>query len=204
MKTRESFSPYQDKSCLVHLIPSRDDEIPIDHPSMTGDTYYDDRNPGASSSLQTFVLSATLSKGLQRNLKKRTWPKSNKKRRNKDDNSSSTLGIAFPLFVCQSKVMNIADDLLLRLDFRDPEPSIIDLSPQGNVVPTLQEAKIECLANHKVILVLTGTEMKYSPIHSPGCLSILLPSPASRSFTRLFVIYRRYSTPHASSRTSRY
>ena len=150
------------------------------------------------------MLSATLSKDLQRNLKKRTWPKPSKKRRNKDDNTSSTLGISSPLFVCQSEVMNITDDLLLRLDFRDPQPSIIDLSPQGNVVATLREAKIECLTNHKVILVLAGIDMKYSPIHSPGCLSILLPSPASWTFTRLFVVYRRYSTPHASSRTSRY
>jgi len=54
----------------------------------------------------------------------------------------------------------IADDLLLRLDFRDPEPKIIDLSPHGNVVPTLQEAKIECLTNHKVTPIPTTTEMK--------------------------------------------
>jgi len=149
------------KISLIHSILSRDDEIPIDYPSMTGDTTDDNRNPSAFSGLQTFVLSATLSKDLQHNLKKRTWPKSNKKRRNKDDNSSSTLGISSPLFVCQSEMMIITDDLLLRLDFRDPEPSVIDLSPQGNVVPTLREAKIECLTNHKVILVLTGIEMKY-------------------------------------------
>lgn len=189
---------------FIYSILSRDDEIMTDYPSRTGVTNDNDRSPSASSGLQTFVLSATLSKDLQRNLKKRTWPKPIKKRKNKDDNSSSTLGISSPLFVCQSEVMNITDDLLLRLDFRDSEPSIIDLSPQGNVVATLWEAKIECLPNHKVILVLAGIDMKYSPIHSPGCLSILLPSPASRTFTRLFVVYRRYSTPHASSRTSRY
>lgn len=64
---------------------------------MIGDTNDDDRKPSASGGLQTFVLSATLSKDLQRNLKKRTWPKSNKKRRKKDDISASTLGIASPL-----------------------------------------------------------------------------------------------------------
>lgn len=64
---------------------------------MIGDTNDDDGKPSASGGLQTFVLSATLSKDLQRNLKKRTWPKSNKKRRKKDDISASTLGIASPL-----------------------------------------------------------------------------------------------------------
>lgn len=47
------------------------------------------------------------------------------------------------------------DDLLLRLDFRDPEPEIIDLSPEGKVVSTLQEAKIECLTSDKVHVFLS-------------------------------------------------
>jgi hypothetical protein len=42
------------------------------------------------------------------------------------------------------------DDLLLKLDFRDPEPEIIDISPQGGVVSSLKESKIECLAADKV------------------------------------------------------
>lgn len=44
----------------------------------------------------------------------------------------------------------ISDDLLLRLDFRDPTPEVIDLSPVGGVVSTLQEGKIECLSGDKV------------------------------------------------------
>ena len=44
----------------------------------------------------------------------------------------------------------ILDDLLLRLDFRDPTPEIIDLSPVGGMVSTLQEGKIECLSGDKV------------------------------------------------------
>jgi hypothetical protein len=44
----------------------------------------------------------------------------------------------------------LLDDLLLRLDFRDPEPQVIDLSPEGGVVSTLQEAKVECLSSEKV------------------------------------------------------
>ncbi|KAJ7740008.1 ATP-dependent RNA helicase [Mycena maculata] len=81
--------------------------------------------------LQTFVFSATLSKDLQRNVKRRSRPKPAGKY-NKREKPASTL-----------------DDLLLRLDFRDPEPEIIDLSPQGGVVSTLKESKIECLSADK-------------------------------------------------------
>jgi len=42
------------------------------------------------------------------------------------------------------------DDLLLRLDFRDEAPQIIDLSPKDGVVSRLQESKIECLVVNKV------------------------------------------------------
>lgn len=41
------------------------------------------------------------------------------------------------------------EDLFDKLDFRDEEPEIIDLSPADGVVSTLQEAKIECMANEK-------------------------------------------------------
>ncbi|KAJ6470650.1 ATP-dependent RNA helicase [Mycena vitilis] len=85
----------------------------------------------ARDGLQTFVFSATLSKDLQRNVKRRSRPKTAGKY-SKRDKPASTL-----------------DDLLLRLDFRDPEPEIIDLSPQGGVVSTLQESKIECLSADK-------------------------------------------------------
>jgi ATP-dependent RNA helicase DDX24/MAK5 len=79
--------------------------------------------------MQTFVFSATLSKGLQQNLKKRWQPKGVKK----NNVPASTL-----------------DDLLLRLDFRDSEPEIVDISPEGGVVSTLKESRIECLATDKV------------------------------------------------------
>jgi ATP-dependent RNA helicase DDX24/MAK5 len=74
------------------------------------------------------VFSATLSKDLQQNLKKR-W----RHRGFQKNNKASTL-----------------DDLLSRLDFRDAEPEINDLSPKGGVVPTLKESRIECLATDKV------------------------------------------------------
>ena len=38
----------------------------------------------------------------------------------------------------------------MRLDFRDPTPAVVDIAPQGGVVATLQESKIECLTNDKV------------------------------------------------------
>lgn len=43
------------------------------------------------------------------------------------------------------------DELLLRLDFRDAEPQVIDLSPEHGVVSTLKEGKIECLSADKVL-----------------------------------------------------
>jgi ATP-dependent RNA helicase DDX24/MAK5 len=46
--------------------------------------------------------------------------------------------------------MNVTDDLLLRLDFRDPKPEVIDISPEGGVVNSLRESKIECLSADKV------------------------------------------------------
>jgi ATP-dependent RNA helicase DDX24/MAK5 len=79
--------------------------------------------------MQTFVFSATLSKELQQNLKRRWRPG----RMKTNNGPASTL-----------------DDLLSRLDFRDPEPEIIDISPAGGVVSTLKESRIECLATDKV------------------------------------------------------
>jgi ATP-dependent RNA helicase DDX24/MAK5 len=42
------------------------------------------------------------------------------------------------------------DDLVSRLDFRDPEPVVIDLSPKDRIVSTFQESKVECLMTDKV------------------------------------------------------
>lgn len=49
-----------------------------------------------------------------------------------------------------SPTFHITDDLLMKLDFRDPDPEVIDLSPKGGVVSTLQESQIECLSADKV------------------------------------------------------
>ncbi|GAA5843932.1 hypothetical protein JCM3766R1_006108 [Sporobolomyces carnicolor] len=83
--------------------------------------------------MRTFVFSATMSKELQRNVKrkpgwKRWVPKG------VDEDSMSSL-----------------DDLLDKLDFRDPSPEIIDLTPEHGLVETLKECKVECLVNEKDI-----------------------------------------------------
>ncbi|CCO29390.1 hypothetical protein BN14_03402 [Rhizoctonia solani AG-1 IB] len=76
--------------------------------------------------MQTFVFSATMSKELQTNLARRSG-----KRKNKDQKSSTL------------------DDLLMKLDFRDPTPAIVDLSPEYGKVSTLTESRIECVSGDK-------------------------------------------------------
>lgn len=83
----------------------------------------------SSDGLQTFIFSATMSKDLQQNVKRRSRPKPSKK---------------------GSKPASTLDELLLRLDFRDPEPEVIDLTPTGSVVSTLKESKLLCLSADKV------------------------------------------------------
>ncbi|OCF44081.1 ATP-dependent RNA helicase MAK5 [Kwoniella heveanensis CBS 569] len=81
----------------------------------------------AKNDMQTFVFSATLSKDLQQNLKRtgRIGGKGKGKR-------SSTL-----------------EDLVDKLDFRDRNPEVIDLSPEGGVVATLRESIVECVVADK-------------------------------------------------------
>ncbi|KAF5314780.1 hypothetical protein D9611_007158 [Ephemerocybe angulata] len=98
-------------------IPGEDNEEPTNGQKEAGDD------------LQTFVFSATLSKDLQRNLKKPMRANFSRKKK--------------------AKPATTLDDLLMRLDFRDPEPEIIDLSPQGNLISTLQEGRINCLSTDK-------------------------------------------------------
>ena len=88
--------------------------------------------------MRTFVFSATMSKDLQRNLKK----KGRKYKPGPAEDGMSSL-----------------DDLLLKLDFRDPDPELIDLSPEGGVVETLKECKIECMLQEKVGLSFPSFEL---------------------------------------------
>lgn len=78
----------------------------------------------ARDDMQTFVFSATLSKDLQVNLKRR--------KRSAGKRKSSTL-----------------EDLVDRLDFRDESPTVIDLSPEGGLVASLRESMVECIASDK-------------------------------------------------------
>ncbi|TFY67112.1 hypothetical protein EVJ58_g1849 [Rhodofomes roseus] len=98
--------------------------------------------------MQTFVFSATLSKELQQNLKKRS-----RGHRNKKGKPASTL-----------------DDLLMRLDFRDATPAVIDIAPEGGVVATLQESKVECLVTDK------DAYLYYFLLRYPGRTLVFLSS----------------------------
>lgn len=45
---------------------------------------------------------------------------------------------------------DISEDLVERLDFRDTDPEVIDLSPEGGVVRQLKESMIDCVVSEKV------------------------------------------------------
>ncbi|KAF9010036.1 P-loop containing nucleoside triphosphate hydrolase protein [Cyathus striatus] len=138
------------------LRESKSDQIPTEFDAAADATMNlddEDTKEGIKDGLQTFVCSATLSKDLQRNLKKRFKPNGGKKHYKKDQAPSSTL-----------------DDLLLRLDFRDPNPEVIDLSPTGGAVSTLQESKIECLSADKDVYLY------YFLLRYPGRSLVFLSS----------------------------
>ncbi|CAA7264354.1 unnamed protein product [Cyclocybe aegerita] len=134
---------------------SKEDMISNDIEGRAGEDDDDEEETWAEikDGLQTFVFSATLSKDLQQNFKKKRRFKVSKKHYERDEKPASTL-----------------DDLLLRLDFRDPNPEIIDLSPKGGVVSTLQEGKIECLSGDKDVYLY------YFLLRHPGKSLVFLSS----------------------------
>lgn len=92
--------------------------------------------------MQTFVFSATLSKDLQNNLKrKQRVPKKGSKK-------ATALGVFLP--VSEGEGADSTEDLVERLDFRDRAPEVIDLSPEGGVVKMLKESMIDCVMSDKV------------------------------------------------------
>ncbi|KAL1730610.1 P-loop containing nucleoside triphosphate hydrolase protein [Schizophyllum commune] len=117
-----------DNVLRLTLRANKNDQIQTEVGEEVDDEREDD-DESVQDGLQTFVFSATLSKDLQRNLKKRKAPGKSRKPRAAP---ASTL-----------------DDLLMRLDFRDEEPEVIDLSPKGGVVSTLKESKVECVVSDK-------------------------------------------------------
>ena len=97
--------------------------------------------------MQTFVFSATLSKDLQQNLKRKARRTSQKGGGGK---RASALGEQHDTHRRNTDLMDVVEDLVDRLDFRDPNPEVIDLSPEGGVVAMLKESLIECVASDKV------------------------------------------------------
>ncbi|SPO19889.1 related to MAK5 - ATP-dependent RNA helicase [Ustilago trichophora] len=86
-----------------------------------------------NSNMQTFIFSATLSKALQINLKRRRKPQQfTKKRHSKRKENATTL-----------------DELMDRVDFRDEAPAVIDLTPGQGLPERLMETKIECVGKDK-------------------------------------------------------
>lgn len=128
LTTREGRSVEMDEAFLAGEIDDDGD----DTAKKDGDADAS-REEEEDAPMQTFIFSATLSRDLQQNLKKRKRIKVKTKRKGNKDKPESTL-----------------DELLSKLDFRDPEPEIIDLSPKGGVVSTLQESQVECLSADKV------------------------------------------------------
>lgn len=80
----------------------------------------------ARQDMRTYVFSATMSKDLQTKLKRKT------------SMAASNAGGSSAL-----------DDLLAKLDFRDPAPTVIDLTPESGTVSTLKEIAVECLLKEK-------------------------------------------------------
>ncbi|THH00977.1 hypothetical protein EW026_g1631 [Hermanssonia centrifuga] len=117
-----------DNILRLTLKEAPEDEIEPEFGLDKSEEAEEDQAPETASGgeMQTFVFSATLSKDLQRNLKRHA-PKG---RKNK-------------------KIASTLDDLLMRLDFRDPDPEVIDLSPAGGLVSTLKESRVDCLATDK-------------------------------------------------------
>ena len=90
----------------------------------------------------------------------------------------------------------------MRLDFRDEEPEVIDLSPKGGVVSTLKESKVECVVSDKVRLFndLSGVQLTFS-VHS-GCVSVLLPVALPWEVACLPLRHRRYPASTTAYGTS--
>ncbi|EFP75857.1 ATP-dependent RNA helicase [Puccinia graminis f. sp. tritici] len=86
--------------------------------------------------IRTMVFSATMDKNLQINLKKRSF-------KGKPPAVGGSIPPADPMH-----------DLLEQIDFRDPHPELIDLTPQGRMVGGLKECKIECVLKDKDLYLL--------------------------------------------------
>lgn len=84
--------------------------------------------------MQTFIFSATLSKNLQINLKR-----ANRKKKKIGRKGGGG-----------GKEESTLEELMLKIDFRDQDPVVVDLSPESGLAENVGEAKVECLAEEKV------------------------------------------------------
>lgn len=95
------------------------------------------------------------------------------------------------------------DDLFEKLDFRDADPEIIDLSSEDGMVSTLQESKIECMSNEKVsslsFLLLSFFHLATRPFR--GLIS-LLPFASFRTSTSTTSSFDTPADPSSSSEVS--
>ncbi|PLW24749.1 hypothetical protein PCANC_05194 [Puccinia coronata f. sp. avenae] len=86
--------------------------------------------------IRTMVFSATMDKNLQINLKKKSLQR-----------KTPAVGAPAP-------PEDPMHDLLEQIDFRDPHPELIDLTPEGRMVGGLKECKIECVLKDKDLYLL--------------------------------------------------
>jgi hypothetical protein len=66
----------------------------------------------------------------------------------------------------------LTEDLVDRLDFRDHNPEVIDLSPEGGVVATLRESMVECVSTDKVNWQVLDNRDSSSVLTSRTCTCI--------------------------------
>ena len=64
----------------------------------------------------------------------------------------------------------VTGDLIGKLDFRDAEPLVIDLTPEGGVAGGLQETRIDCLLTEKDVYLY------YFLLRYPGRTLVFLSS----------------------------
>jgi len=93
----------------LFLIIFRDEQILDEDNKRISTSDKEESKDGVKNGLQTFVFSATLSKDLQRNFKKRSRPKSGKKHYKREEKPASTLGKMHPLIT--SRYHLTPDDL---------------------------------------------------------------------------------------------
>lgn len=104
-----------------------------------------------SDELRTYVFSATMSKELQKNLKRPRHKRAKIKPGQKG--SMGALGDFHSGYFLRCQLTSVCPgDLMDTVDFRDPEPEIINLTEAGSTISSLKECSIECVMTEKVCI----------------------------------------------------